>query len=149
MVASKWRRRRSSMPRFEPPRLRGRTRGPRVALLGRDRPYLAEAARRLRAAGLEVATTSRPSEIADLVKRLEVDVAIVDGSDYLAGIVPSMTGLAGVTVPVAIVTVVEDSLISPVSHEGVMPKWASLSRLHEHVEVAFELRARHSAEAGL
>ena len=123
-----------------------RGRCPRVLLVGQDRRYIAEARRRLCALGFEVTSTCRPSEIVDLVRRHGVNVAVVDGSDYLAAIVRSMAAIEAVGAPLGVVTVVDDSLLSPVSRPDVMPKWASLPRLDEHVELAFELR---SVERGL
>ena len=122
--------------RFAPPGC------PRVLLVGRDRKYLAEAAERLRADGVEVATTCRPSEIADLVNRWNLNVAVVDGSHYLAGTIRSLAAIEVIPTPLAVVTVAEDSLISPLS-SNVLPKWRSLARLAEHVELAFELHLRH------
>jgi len=112
---------------------------PRVLLVGRDRKYLADAADRLRAHGLQVATTCRPSEIADLVNRLDLNTAVVDGSHYLAGTIRSLAAIDVIDTPLAVVTVAEDSLISPLSSD-VLPKWRSLTRLAEYVELAFEAR---------
>ena len=122
---------------------------PRVLLVGRDRRYMTEARRRLSALGFEVTWTYRPSEIVDLVRRHDVNVAVVDGSHYLAAIVRSMAAIEAVGSPLAVVTVGEDALISPVSQPDVMPKWASLPRLDEHVELAFELRSGGSVGSGL
>jgi hypothetical protein len=122
---------------------------PGVLLVGRDRRYLAEARRRLCALGFEVTSTCRPSEIVELVRRHEVNVAVVDGSHYLAAIVRSMAAIEAIGAPLAVVTVVDDSLLSPVSGPDVLPKWASLPRLDEHVELAFELRSGGGAERGL
>jgi hypothetical protein len=113
---------------------------PRVLLMGRDRKYLAEASQRLRAHGFQVATTCRPSEIADLVNRLDLNVAVVDGSHYLATTVRSLAAIDVIPTPLAVLTVAEDSLISPLSRADVLPKWRSLARLAERVELAFELR---------
>jgi hypothetical protein len=114
---------------------------PRVLLVGRDRRYLTEAALHLRARGFEVSSTCRPSEIVTLVRRLDLDVAVVDGSHYLAAIVRTMAAVESMTMPLTIVTVVDDSLISPLSRSDVLPKWQSLPRLEEHIEVACELRS--------
>lgn len=122
---------------------------PRVLLVGRDRRYMTEVSRRLRALGYEVTSTCRPSEIVDLIRNHELNVAVVDGSHYLAGIVRSMAAIEAAGTELAVLTVVDDSLISPVSQPDVMPKWASLPRLDEHVEIAFELRSGGSAEPGL
>lgn len=119
----------------------------RVLLVGRDRRYLTEAGRRLRALDYEVATTCRPSEIIDLVRRLDLNVAVVDGSHYLAAIVRSMAAIDAVGTRLAVLTVVDDALISPLSRPDVMPKWASLDRIDEHVELAFELRASRNGGA--
>jgi len=115
---------------------------PRVLLVGRDRKYLAEATERLRADGVPVATTCRPSEIADLVNRWDLNVAVVDGSHYLAGTIRSLAAIEVIPTPLAVVTVAEDSLISPLSSD-VLPKWRSLARLAEYVELAFERRPGH------
>ena len=112
---------------------------PRVLLVGHDRKYLADASERLRTHGFQVATTCRPSEIADLVNRLDLNIAVVDGSHYLAGTIRSLAAIDVIPTPLAVVTVAEDSLISPLSPD-VLPKWRSLARLGEHVELAFELR---------
>jgi hypothetical protein len=112
---------------------------PRVLLVGRDRRYLADAAERLRGDGFQVATTCRPSEIADLVNRLDLNIAIVDGSHYLEGTIRSLVAIEEIPNPVAVLTVAEDHLISPLSTD-VLPKWRSLARLADHVKVAFELR---------
>jgi hypothetical protein len=113
---------------------------PRVLLVGRDRRYLVDAAERLRCDGFQVATTCRPSEIADLVNRLDLNIAVVDGSHYLAGTIRSLVAIEEIPTPVAVLTVAEDCLISPLS-PGVLPKWRSLARLAEHVRLAFELRS--------
>jgi len=113
---------------------------PRVLLVGRDRKYLAEASDRLRAHGFKVATSCRPCEIADLVNRLDLNVAVVDGSHYLAGTIRSLAAIDTIPTPLAVVTVAEDSLISPLSRAHVLPKWRSLAHLVEYVELAFELR---------
>jgi hypothetical protein len=130
--------------RFEP-------RGcPRVLLVGRDRKYLADASERLRAHGFQVATSCRPSEIADLVNRLDLNVAVVDGSHYLAATIRSLAAIDAIPTPLAVLTVAEDSLISPLSRADVLPKWRSLARLTEHVERAFELRpARWEADVAV
>ena len=134
------------MPSADPAIRSHRARCPRVLLVGRDRRYLSEAGKRLRGLNFDVAATCRPSEIVDLVRRLELNVAVVDGSHYLAAIVRSMATIDAVGTPLAVLTVVDDALVSPLSRPDVMPKWASLHRLDEHVELAFELRAaRHTA----
>ena len=107
----------------------------RVLLVGRDRRYLTEAARRLRELQFEVAITSRPSEIVGLVRRLDLNVAVVDGSHYLAAVVRSMAAIDVLGPRLSVLTVVDDALISPLSRPDVMPKWASLPRLHERVEI--------------
>ena len=112
---------------------------PRVLLVGRDRKYLAEAAEQLRVRGLEVATTCRPSAIAEVVNRLDLNVAVVDGSHYLAGTIHSLAAIEVIPTPLSVVMVAEDSLISPLSTD-VLPKWRSLARLGEYVERAFESR---------
>lgn len=112
---------------------------PRVLLVGRDRKYLVEAAERLRCDGFQVATTCRPSEIAELVNRLDLNIAVVDGSHYLEGTIRSLAAIEAIRTPVAVLTVAEDRLISPLSPD-VLPKWRSLARLAEHVRLAFELR---------
>jgi hypothetical protein len=112
---------------------------PRVLLVGRDRRYLVDAAERLRCDGFQVATTCRPSEIADLVNRLDLNIAVVDGSHYLEGTIRSLAAIEEIASPVAVLTVAEDHLISPLSAD-VLPKWGSLARLAEHVRLAFELR---------
>jgi hypothetical protein len=112
---------------------------PRVLLVGRDRRYLLDAAERLRSDGFQVVTTCRPSEIADLVNRLDLNIAVVDGSHYLAGTIRSLAAIEEIPTPVAVLTVAEDHLISPLSSD-VLPKWRSLAQLAEHVKVAFELR---------
>ena len=112
---------------------------PRVLLVGRDRRYLLDAAERLRRDGLQVATTCRPSEIAELVNRLDLNIAVVDGSHYLEGTIRSLVAIEEITTPVAVLTVAEDRLISPLSPD-VLPKWRSLAQLGEHVRLAFELR---------
>jgi hypothetical protein len=119
---------------------------PRVLLVGRDRRYLTEASRRLRALRFEVATTCRPSEIADLVERYGLNVAVVDGSHYIAAVVRSMAALEAAA-PLPVVTVVDDALISPLSRPDVLPKWSTLARLEEHVQRALELRPFHTDEA--
>lgn len=121
------------------PRFR-RTTPPRVLLVGRDRKYLAEASAHLRAHGICVATTCRPSEIAELVNRHDLNVAVVDGSHYLAATVRSLAAIDAIPTPLAVVTVADDKLISPLSRPEVLPKWRSLRRLGEHIELAFELR---------
>ena len=136
-----------SSRKFRPGSRRGRC--PRVLLVGRDRRYMTEVSGRLRALGYEVTCTCRPSEIVDLVRNHDVNVAVVDGSHYLAGIVRNMAAIEAAGRPLAVLTVVDDSLLSPVSQPDVMPKWASLARLDEHVELAFELRSGGSAEPGL
>lgn len=113
---------------------------PRVLLVGRDRNYLAKASERLRAHGLRVATSCRPSEIADLVNRLDLNVAVVDGSHYLAATIRSLAAIDAIPTPLSVVTVAEDSLISPLSRADVLPKWQSLERLTDHVELAFEFQ---------
>ena len=113
---------------------------PRVLLVGRDRNYLAKASERLRAHGFRVATSCRPSEIADLVNRLDLNVAVVDGSHYLAATIRSLAAIDVIPTPLAVVTVADDALISPISRADVLPKWGSLADLVEHVELAFELR---------
>jgi hypothetical protein len=128
------------------------SRSPRVLLVGRDRRYLTEAALHLRARGFEVASTCRPSEIVGLVRRLDLDVAVVDGSHYRAAIVRTMAAVEAMTTPLTILTVVDDSLISPLSRSDVLPKWESLPRLEEHIEVACELRSvpqRAGVEPGI
>ena len=120
-------------PRFEPRDC------PRVLLVGRDRKYLVEAAERLRCDGVQVATTCRPSEIAELVNRLDLNIAVVDGSHYLAGTIRCLAAIEQIPTPVAVLTVAEDRLISPLSSD-VLPKWRTLARLAEHVRIAFELR---------
>ena len=122
-------------------------RSPRVLLVGRDRHYTTEAGRRLRALGYEVACTCRPSEIVDLVRHRELNVAIVDGSHYLSAIVRTMAAIEAAGSPLSVLTVVDDSLISPLSRPDVMPKWASLPRIEDHVELAFELRSEHSRDS--
>ena len=112
---------------------------PRVLLVGRDRRYLLDAADRLRRDGFRVATTCRPSEIADLVNSLDLNIAVVDGSHYLEGTIRSLVAIEEIPTPVAVLTVAEDNLISPLSSD-VLPKWRSLARLADHVRVAFELR---------
>jgi hypothetical protein len=111
---------------------------PRVLLVGRDRKYLLDAAERLRRDGFQVATTCRPTEIADLVNRLDLNIAVVDGSHYLEGTVRSLAAIEEIPTPVAVLTVAEDHLISPLS-PNVLPKWRSLAHLAEHVRLAFEL----------
>jgi len=113
---------------------------PRVLLVGRDRRYLLDAAERLRRDGFQVATTCRPTEIAELVNRLDLNTAVVDGSHYLEGTIRSLAAIEEIPAPVAVLTVAEDRLISPLS-PSVLPKWRSLERLAEHVRIAFELRA--------
>jgi hypothetical protein len=111
---------------------------PRVLLVGRDRKYLTDAAERLRCDGFQVATTCRPSEIADLVNRLDLNIAVVDGSHYLEGTIRSLVAIEEIATPVAVLTVAEDRLISPLS-PAVLPKWRSLAQLADHVKLAFEL----------
>jgi hypothetical protein len=123
-------RRRRSMPTLD---------YPRVLLVGRDRRYLLDAAQRLRRDGFQVATTCRPCEIADLVNSLDLNIAVVDGSHYLEGTIRSLAAIEEIPTPVAVLTVAEDRLISPLSSD-VLPKWGSLARLAEHVRFAFELR---------
>jgi hypothetical protein len=122
---------------------------PRVLFVGRDRRYMIEAARRLRGLGLEVASTCRPSEIVDLVERLELNVAVVDGSHYLAATARSIAAIDAAARPVATITVVDDALLSPLSQADVMPKWASLARLADHVEETFRPFAHDVAEVDL
>ena len=112
---------------------------PRVLLVGRDRRYLIDAAERLRRDGFQVATTCRPSEITDLVNRLDLNIAVVDGSHYLEGTIRSLAAIEEIPTQVAVLTVAEDHLISPLSLD-VLPKWRSLAQLAEHVRLAFELR---------
>jgi hypothetical protein len=112
---------------------------PRVLLVGRDRRYLLDAADRLRCEGFQVAMTCRPTEIADLVNNLDLNIAVVDGSHYLEGTIRSLAAIEEIPTPVAVLTVAEDHLISPLSSD-VLPKWRSLARLTDHVRLAFELR---------
>ena len=136
------------MPSVDATRRFQRAKHPRVLLVGRDRNYLAEASQRLRALGFQVATTCRPSEISELVNRQDLNVAVVDGSHFLATTVRSLAAVDTIPTPLAVVTVADDSLISPLSRRDVLPKWKSLARLAEHVELAFELRpARWGADA--
>src|SRR6187431_531197 len=109
---------------------------PRVLLVGRDRRYLMDAADRLRRDGFQVATTCRPSEIGDLVNRLDLNIAVVDGSHYLEGTIRSLAAIEEIPTPVAVLTVAEDHLLSPLS-PNVLPKWRSLAELGEHVRLAF------------
>lgn len=111
---------------------------PRVLLVGRDRRYLVDAAERLRRDGFQVATTCRPTEIADLVNRLDLNIAVVDGSHYLEGTVRSLAAIEEIATPVAVLTVAEDHLLSPLS-PNVLPKWQSLAQLGDHVRLAFQL----------
>lgn len=130
------------------PRLR-RRRQARVLVLSRDRRYLTEASQRLRATGLEVATTCRASEIVELIQARQLNVAVVDSTHYLSGIVRTMSAMDRLGTPLAVLTVAEDSLISPLSGGRVLPKWAALDRLHEHVELAFELHPSHDSPAAV
>jgi len=119
---------------------------PRVLLVGRDRRYLSEASGHLLTLGLEVATTSRPSEIAELVTRHDLNVAIVDGTHYLAATIRSLAAIEVIPSSLAVLTVAEDCLISPLSRADVLPKWRSLAQLGEHIRVALDASA-HSREA--
>jgi CheY-like chemotaxis protein len=129
------------MPSVEPDTQTQGHRTPRVLFVGRDPRYQAEAGRRLRALGYPVAVTRRPCEIVDLVRQHEVDVVVVDGSHYLAAIIRGMAAVEAARTTLAIMTVVEDALISPLSRPDIMPKWASLDLIAEHVELAFKLRS--------
>jgi hypothetical protein len=108
----------------------------RVVLVGRDRRFLHVACEFIARSGYRVVVTDRPCELLDIVDREGATVVVVDGSDYLATAVRSMTSIDGVQEHVGVVTVAEARELSPLTQPGVLPKWGSFTRLIREIERA-------------
>jgi hypothetical protein len=103
-------------------------------LVGRDRRFLHVACEFLSRSGYSVTVADRPCEVLEMVDRVGATVVVVDGSDYLATAVRSMTSIEGLKKPVGVVTVAEARELSPLTESGVVPKWGSFTRLIREIE---------------
>lgn len=116
----------------------------RVVLVGRDRHFLHVASSFIERSGYHVSATDRPCELLETINRVGATVVVVDGSDYLATAVRSMSAVDETQEPVGVVTVAEARALSPLTSPGVLPKWGSFMRLIREIE-----RAHHERPAGL
>jgi hypothetical protein len=112
----------------------------RVVLVGRDRHFLHVAGAFIEQSGYHVSATDRPCELIETINRVGATVVVVDGSDYLATAVPSMSAMNDTQKPVGIVTVAEARALSPLTNPGVLPKWGSFMRLIREIERAHNER---------
>jgi len=112
----------------------------RVVLVGRDRHFLHVAATFIERSGYHVSATDRPSEVLETISRVRATVVVVDGSDYLATAVRSMSAMDDTQEPVGVVTVAEARTLSPLTNPGVLPKWGSFMRLLREIERAHSER---------
>ena len=117
----------------------------RVLMVGRDRRFLMQATATLARRGYYTVATDRPSQIEELVRGRRLSVVVVDGSDYLASICRNMASLDKLENPVGVVMLAEDSMISPLTSQRVLPKWSSLDGLHVEVERAYAERPEKEA----
>lgn len=108
----------------------------RVVIVGRDRRFLHAARAFIARSGYDVLATDRPCELLETIDRLRATVVVVDGSDYLATAVRSMTAMDGMQEPVGVVTVAEARELSPLTQPGVLPKWGSFARLLREIDRA-------------
>ena len=123
-----------------------RARPARVLVVGRDRRFLMFATAELARLGYYTIACDRPSQIVELVDTRDLSVVVVDGSEYLASICRSMASIDRLSNPVGLVTVAEDSMISPLTSSRILPKWASLGTLHVEVERAYAKRTEEKAD---
>jgi hypothetical protein len=125
-------------------RFEGETTSLRVVLVGRDRHFLHVAGAFIERSGYHVSTTDHPCELLETINQVGATVVVVDGSDYLASAVRSMSAMDETQAPVGVVTVAEARVLSPLTNPGVLPKWGSFRRLIREIE-----RAHHERPVGL
>lgn len=116
------------------------TRPVRVVLVGRDRHFLHVAGAFIERSGYQVSATDHPCELLETINRVGATVVVVDGSDYLATAVRSMSAMDETQEPVGVVTVAEARVLSPLTSPGVLPKWGSFMRLIREIERAHNER---------
>jgi CheY-like chemotaxis protein len=107
----------------------------RVLLVGTDARFLRVAGALLSGDGHVVQTSERPSDLLELVHRLQPDVAVIDASASVAQATRAAASLWALPVPVATVLVADQERIPSVG-PPLVPKWGSFEELAQRVQVA-------------
>jgi CheY-like chemotaxis protein len=116
----------------------------RVLLVGTDARFLRVAGALLASEGHVVQTSERPSELLELVHRLQTDVAVIDASTSLAQAARAAASLKALPAPVATVLVADQDRIPSVG-PVLVAKWGSFQELSEQVHGAYDWRCRACA----
>jgi CheY-like chemotaxis protein len=119
-----------------------RLRRVRVLLVGTDARFLRVAGALLAGEGHVVQTSERPTDLLELVYRLQTDVAVIDASASLPQAARAAASLQALPNPVAAVLVADQDRIPSVG-PAVVPKWGCFDELAERVHGAYEWR-RHA-----
>jgi DNA-binding response OmpR family regulator len=112
----------------------------RVLLVGRDRRFLRAAGAFLFAEGHVVESSGRPSQVLELVHRLNSDVAVIDASGSLGEAARAAASLRALPTPVAAVLVADAERTSPGTGLSLLSKWGGFEELSARIEEAYEWR---------
>ena len=120
----------------------------RVLMVGTDARFLRVAGALLAGDGHAVHTSERPSELLELVYRLQTDVVVIDASRSLAQAVHAAASLRALPAPVATILVADKDRI-PTLGPPVVAKWGSFDELSARVNSAYDSRSRAMLGNGL
>lgn len=109
----------------------------RVVVATRDRRFLRASAFLLARSGLEVHATHRLDDLAVLIERHEPHVVVFDASDSVAAAVRMLAAVEALYPGVSVLLVCDDPPAPSTSSLRVLPKWPSVERLVDEVELAY------------
>jgi FixJ family two-component response regulator len=113
------------------------TRAITVALVARDRRFLRVTSFLLARHGYAVETTHSSRNLADLLRRTDADVVVVDGSDSWNAGAQTATLLATLERPRGLVVVGESGDVRPLRAPAAVSKWTSFDCLLDEIERAY------------
>jgi DNA-binding NtrC family response regulator len=109
----------------------------RVVVATRDRRFLRASAFLLSRSGLEVHATHRLDDVPVLIERHEPHVVVFDASESLAVAVRLLAAVEALYPDVSVLLVCDDPPASSASSLRILPKWPSVERLIDEVELAY------------
>lgn len=119
----------------------------RVVVATRDRRFLRATIFLLARSGLEVRGTYRPDDVPLLVERHEPHVVIFDASESFAAAARMVAAVETLYPRVSMLVVSDDPQVASDALR-VLPKWRSVERLVDEVELAYvQGQARNGSES--
>ena len=122
----------------------------RVVVATRDRRFLRASTFLLQRSGLDVYATHRVDDVPLLVERHEPHVVIFDASESLASAARMLAAIETLYPGVSLLLVSDEPPAAPATSLRVLPKWRTVERLVNEVELAYvQGRRRNGSDSSL